>query len=294
MLISLVIPTFNSSSYIRYTIDSIINQNHQKLEIIIIDDNSDDFSILKKIICEYTFSNENTPIHLYKNPKKMNASYSRNFGATLSKGEYIVFLDSDDILYPNKINYQLSLMEELNLDWSYTALNHIKRSEINHKLNIKPISGIHTNEDIYDYLFLRDGLIQTSTIMIRKKIINIVKFNEDLERHQDYDYCEKLLSHNFRFKFINEPLTYWILPEKYISPINKKQTYNFCINWLKKRKISKKAQVAYIVKNIILVGLKSKQPSYLYNFIFSKDFNLSTKINVFLYLLTYSLRKLCR
>ncbi|MFM4866441.1 glycosyltransferase family 2 protein [Aeromonas caviae] len=289
MLVSVVIPTFNSSSYIHRTIASLINQTHKELEIIVVDDNSPDYEELKACIDAIE---TNINIRLYKSHTKNNASYSRNYGVDKARGDYIAFLDSDDIFYPEKIEIQLKMMVADDLDWSYTALNHVKLSDIGKKDNIKPLRGKFIDEDFYDYLFLHNGLIQTSTIMIKKQLAAYFKFNELLVRHQDYDYCELLFKSSLKYGFINEPLTYWILPEVYVSPLNKKQSYDFCKEWILSKKMSESAKDWYIVNNILLVSIKSKKPKEIIKFFLSSAFSFKTKFNTIIKLAIHISKKL--
>jgi glycosyltransferase involved in cell wall biosynthesis len=102
-LVSIIIPLYNAESYIEQTIQSVIEQTYQHLEIIVVDDFSNDqsFDIVSNI--------KSDKIKLVKNKKK-GACAARNYGFELSKGDYIQYLDADDILSKNKINSQLLLL----------------------------------------------------------------------------------------------------------------------------------------------------------------------------------------
>ena len=96
ILFSIIIPTYNRASLIKETINSVLLQDYPNFEIIIVDDGSTDDTenIVKSI--------EDSRINYHK---KTNAERgaARNFGIKLAKGEYITFLDSDDILYVNHL-----------------------------------------------------------------------------------------------------------------------------------------------------------------------------------------------
>lgn len=289
--VTVVIPTFNSSKYIHNALDSISYQTHTKLEVIVVDDDSSDKYELSRVIDSYK---KNIDIKLFFNEIKKNASYSRNFGAERATSDFICFLDADDIFLPEKIELQVRSMVYFDLDWSYTQLYHCKCSQMSlltHRMK-KPIRGIRTNEPFYDYIFLDNGLIQTSTLMISKKIISFVTFNEKLPRHQDYDYCVNLFRKKFKGKFINKPLTYWILPEEYVSPITKKQSIVFCLNWLEEQDLSESAKINYLLHNVVLVSLKSKSLSSLIYFFISDKTPFTIKCRVFLSFIRYAGLKL--
>lgn len=90
--IGVIIPNYNSGTYIKRCLDSLLEQEYRVNEIIVVDDCSTDES--KKIVKEYTEKNNN--IILLENGKNMGVSYSRNKGIEHTKSEYIMFCDSDD------------------------------------------------------------------------------------------------------------------------------------------------------------------------------------------------------
>jgi teichuronic acid biosynthesis glycosyltransferase TuaG len=91
-LISVIIPCFNGEDYITQTIRSVLNQTYQNFEIIFVNDGSTDDS--ERVIADYLIDNR---IKYYYQTNQ-GVSFSRNYGLTKAKGEYILFLDSDDIL----------------------------------------------------------------------------------------------------------------------------------------------------------------------------------------------------
>ena len=96
---SVIIPVFNSEKYLSDCLKSVLNQNHTNYEIIIINDNSTDSS--KKILNK--FKKKYSKIRILNNKINLGVSASRNKGILKAKGNYIVFLDSDDLLLPNAL-----------------------------------------------------------------------------------------------------------------------------------------------------------------------------------------------
>ena len=105
-LVSVIIPTYNRAGYLERAIKSVLNQTYQNLEIIIIDDNSKDGT--KKTVLDFNVSK----LRYYRNLNNRGAPFSRNRGIELSKGDYINFLDDDDVLLPRKIELQIKKFEE--------------------------------------------------------------------------------------------------------------------------------------------------------------------------------------
>ena len=104
--VSVIIPNYNAGKYILKCMDSVIKQTYKNIELIVIDDGSNDGSW--SIIQEYAKRNENISILHQQN---LNASIARNRGIEVATGEYLIFLDSDDILYQEAIEKMVSKIE---------------------------------------------------------------------------------------------------------------------------------------------------------------------------------------
>ncbi|MCH5427900.1 glycosyltransferase [Lactococcus lactis] len=113
MLVSVVVPVFNTEKYIRKCIESLIYQTFSNVEIIVIDDCSMDSSI--RIVKEY--ANLDSRISIIRNPINKGLSYSRNVGIHNSKGDYLIFVDSDDYIEKDTIEDLVSFSKKgLNSD----------------------------------------------------------------------------------------------------------------------------------------------------------------------------------
>ena len=107
-LISIIIPYYKKREYISETINSVLNQSYRKFEILIIydDDNLSDLNYLEKL-----FQSEEK-IRIIKNSQTIGAGLSRNKGIQNSKGEYIAFIDADDIWKKYKLENQINFMKK--------------------------------------------------------------------------------------------------------------------------------------------------------------------------------------
>lgn len=106
--VSVILPIYNASTYLKECIDSLINQTYSNIEIIAINDGSTDESV--KIIEQYM--KKDNRIKLYNNEKNMKLIYTLNKGLSLSSGDYIARMDSDDICRLNRIEKQVEFMEK--------------------------------------------------------------------------------------------------------------------------------------------------------------------------------------
>lgn len=108
--LSIIIPNYNNELFIEKTIQSILNNTYQDIEIIFIDDCSTDKSLE---IVKNNFSNNNR-VKIYKNDENKGAYYCRNKGILLSEGYYVTFVDGDDYVEEGKFEYEINGLERLN------------------------------------------------------------------------------------------------------------------------------------------------------------------------------------
>ncbi|WP_452221566.1 glycosyltransferase family 2 protein [Lacinutrix salivirga] len=116
-LVSIITPTYNSEKFITQTINSVINQTYTNWELILIDDASTDETL---IIIE-KFQNNYPTIQLIKNETNQGAAISRNKGIDAAKGDFIAFLDADDLWLPKKLEVQLDFMLKKQVDVCFTS-----------------------------------------------------------------------------------------------------------------------------------------------------------------------------
>lgn len=151
LLISVIVPTYNSANYLSECINSILGQSYNKLEIIIVDDGSIDNTQDLKLY-------DNDRVNYYYQ-EHQGISSALNYAINLSKGEYISFLDADDLWHPNKLEIQLDvLLNNSNIDMVF---GHIKQF-ISPEIPEEEIENT-TNMDLKTPGYSRN------TLLIRKK-----------------------------------------------------------------------------------------------------------------------------
>lgn len=179
-LVSIIVPTYNCEKYVKKTIDSILNQTYQNFEIIVIDDCSSDStveiveSILDKRIC------------FFKNKKQSGAAFSRNRGIANAKGDYIAFLDGDDIWHKTKLEEQLCFMKENNYDFSCTNYDVIDEND-------NPRGTIVTGPRIMKHrTFLKTDYVGCLTVMYKRDIYPNLSIPDTILKRNDYALWIKL------------------------------------------------------------------------------------------------------
>jgi len=195
-LVSVIIPTYNGSRFIRETIQSVLDQTYNNLEIMVVDDGStDDTSLIVKSITDQRIT--------YIQQKNAGVSPARNHGITVSKGDYIAFLDHDDVWLPCKLEKQLSLFEQnpkVALIYSDAFIineNNFIMGKYSHK--IKFFRG-----RIFKELF-SSCFITILTVVIKKSVFLEVGPFLPYKICEDYDLLLKCAA-KYPIDYIDEPL----------------------------------------------------------------------------------------
>lgn len=159
--VTVIIPTFNNSVNFYQSISSVINQTYKVTKIVVIDDNSDDFNNLKKIIdkCKLTEFNN---IELIRNNKNFGPGYSRNLAWNHSTTDLIAFNDDDDIWYKTKLEEQINIFKKIkNADM---VICKKKNNSFNKTIDTLKIFKINFSSLIFK------NSIPTSCVLISSKI----------------------------------------------------------------------------------------------------------------------------
>lgn len=205
-LISIITPNYNCESFISQTIESVLKQTYSQWELIIVDDCSTDNSY--KIAIDYASYDKR--IKVIKNEKNFGAAISRNKALDIAKGEYIAFLDSDDLWEPNKLEYQLKFMQENNCDFSFTRYNLI--DEDNNEF--KKIAKIVKRLTYFKYLHhCYTGCL---TVMYRFDIAEDLRsFN--IKNNNDYGLFLQVVRNASNAMGINKVLAHYRIRKSSIS-----------------------------------------------------------------------------
>lgn len=121
-LVSIIMPAYNCADYISESIKSVQNQSYRNWELIVADDNSTDDGTVDTV---RSMAADDNRIHLLETDINLGPAAARNRAINAAQGDYIAFLDSDDIWYPDKLSRQISFMEQMGYDFTYTAYEKI-------------------------------------------------------------------------------------------------------------------------------------------------------------------------
>ena len=189
--IDIILPNYNSSKFLKQTLNSIIMQTYKNWKLIIIDDCSDDKT--KNILKKYS---KDKRIKMFWLKKNNGAGFCRNYGIKKSKSPFVAFIDSDDVWKKNKLEKQIIFMKKNNYSFSYTNYETFGDKR---KIIIPPLR--------FDYKsFINNTSIGTSTMMVKRKELKNIKFTNSKICEDYYFKCKLLKRVKFAF-CLNEFLT---------------------------------------------------------------------------------------
>ena len=204
-LVSVVIPTYNRGETLLRAIDSVLKQTYQNFEIIVVDDCSQEN--IAQLIRDL---NDNRLI-FQRHSNNRGGSAARNTGIEKARGEYIAFLDSDDVWLPQKLELQLQAIgdraDSSDRLVSYTKFQ--KSDRVFYQPAVLPRRGKKNDETMADYLWLRGGETLTSTLLVSRSLAMTYPFRTELRKHQDLDFVLGLEAVGAEFIFVPQVLTTW-------------------------------------------------------------------------------------
>lgn len=174
-LVSVVMPAYNAAQYVEETIRSVVAQTVTDWELIVVDDSSaDDTCDLVERLAE-----EDSRIRLVKNAENSGVAMTRNRAMNMARGQYVAFLDSDDIWYPEKLEKQIALMKATCADIVYCSYAIINED------NEKQCSDFLVPEKTDLNAMLIKSVLSCSTVLLTREVVNQYRFSGDYY-HEDY------------------------------------------------------------------------------------------------------------
>lgn len=198
-MISIIMPVFNGEKYIAQAIKSVIAQTYPNWELIIVDDGSTD--------------DTSNVIHQFKNAKikyiyqnNQGPSAARNRGLDIAQGDYIAFLDADDLYHEQKLARQVTFLKENpNVDIIYNDVKVVDESL--HEINELKSEGIYeSKEDFLAMLLFRQIVPLPPSIMAKRKCFESgIRFNTNYVHGEDYDLTIRL-AQKYQYAYLPQPL----------------------------------------------------------------------------------------
>jgi glycosyltransferase involved in cell wall biosynthesis len=275
VMVSVVIPYYNRLSVIGRAVGSVLTQTLKDLELIIVDDGSDDG--LDLILAVQRFGDQR--IRVIRHQVNKGGAAARNTGVQAAQGTWIAFLDSDDEWEPRKLERQLEAVgDRMAPDLVIFSQSHVlTQQEGELRLSVMPLRAPGCGELIGDYLFASRGWLQTSSIMISRELALRVPFNAALKRHQDYDLVLRLEAEGCRFQMVKEPLVvvHWEDMHQTLRGLDPARSLTFLRDY--RRFLSPRAQSGFVLAQIVmrLAGAGRRIEALRYSLIHVRPWRLS-------------------
>ena len=241
-LVSAVITTFNRADTVGLAIQSALNQSYSPLEVVVVDDGSDD----RTANAVGRFEHEVSYIQL---PENMGIVSAQAIGVEHSSGEFIAHLDSDDEWISNKIERQIGLMGSASPD-RVVYSQVVMSSGVSE--TVLPDRGISEGQGVAEYIFVEKGLMQTSTLLVPRELATQVRIPASIVRHVDYAYCLSLESLGAHFRFVDAPLTVWHTDPR-PDRVSLSTDYVASLRWLEvyEARLSRSAQASFLLVEVL-------------------------------------------
>lgn len=191
-LVSVIIPTYNRGELLKSALASIASQTYRRLECIVVDDGSTDD--IAALVAE--FKNNHADISVvYKRQDNAGSAFARNSGTLLSSGAFIQYLDSDDILYKNKLEEQVIFLKSTHAvavfgDWEVGTEEH------------KAFVKAYASENMIEQMLVGRCIANFSMLMRRELVDKIGPWDVNIKRNQEIDYHLRGLMLVKRFDYL--------------------------------------------------------------------------------------------
>ncbi|MFD2760937.1 glycosyltransferase family 2 protein [Lentibacillus juripiscarius] len=226
LLISVITPAYNAEEFIGETIESVINQTYSNWEMIIVDDCSSDKTV--EHVKRYSMQDER--IKLVELEENSGSAIARNKAMEEARGQYIAFLDSDDLWFPEKLENQLRFMQQKDIAFSFTKYVRMEEDgTLKNTVSKAPESVGYTD-------LLKHCVIGCLTVMIDREKVGHPKM-VNIRTRQDYAYWLTITKKGFRAYGLPEVLSKYRSVQNSISSNKIKAAKR---QWYVYRKVEKK------------------------------------------------------
>jgi glycosyltransferase involved in cell wall biosynthesis len=205
ILVSIIIPTYNRANLITETLDSVLAQTYTNWECIVVDDGSTDDT--DNVLATYCKKDARFQYHHRPKNREKGANACRNYGFELSKGEYVNWFDSDDVMHQDKLLIQVKALKKSNYNFS-VCQTLVFENSIENIIGLRGKS-IYSNNIFEDYL--KQKIIWlTQAPLWKKKFLKQLDylFDEELQAAQEWEFHCRVLNVCSNYNVVDKELVY--------------------------------------------------------------------------------------
>lgn len=262
-LVSVIIPVYNAELTIINTLDSVLNQTWENIEIICVNDGSTDKSL---DILDAFQKKHQEKIFIF-DVKNSGACKARNLGISKAKGDYIQFLDADDLISSNKIEAQVEKLLETNRNCLASCQWMLFENQPPEKIASRKLSVYKDYESGWKFLldlWNNQEMMIVNAWLIPKKIIEEVGgWDESLSKNQDGEYITRILLKSSGVKFVPDITAYY--RSQADKNISQQKTFNSIESVLQSYKTIEHEVRKSIESKEIILGLKKLYLKFIYD-----------------------------
>lgn len=292
-LVSIIIPTYNRANLISETLKSVLDQTYTNWECIVVDDGSTDDTA--SIVADYVKSDARFQYHKRPETKIKGANACRNFGFEISKGEYVKWLDSDDLISDDLLDSQIktiSFTSEFKNVIVTSKWNYFKDTLINVKPKEKEINKNYDSglELIFDFGNSNTFFPPHVYLIHKNLILKSGYWNESLLINQDGEFFTRVLLNANKVVHANEGMVYYrygLLTDNTSTFSSSEKCRHSILSWILidsyiKINSKKYATTSYVenAKEYLLKNIKDKNILDEYNWFFTKQ-NIWHRLKMF-------------
>lgn len=226
MKISVIVPVYNADKFLHYCVESVINQTYKDIELILVDDGSTDNS--SELCDQYARKYDFIKVFHKENGGQCSA---RNVGIKNATGDYISFVDNDDLIHPQYYEIMVKIIKESHCEICTCLRSRINSVEDinNKKIEKKHFKIINTKDIIYNELVKCGEYVFTSafhTKLVKSELFNKFIFNEELRDEEDTLLISQFYNNIEKIAFIDEVLYFNIQNKNSITRTDKNKWKN--------------------------------------------------------------------
>lgn len=202
-IVSVVVATYRRDTVLNKALESLATQTYKNFEVILVDDNEDKEwnDRVKTIVDSFKRKHPNMDIKHIVNTFNLGSAQTRNEGIKVAQGEYVCFLDDDDVYLPKRIENQLKPMQNKNADYSITDLALYSESDVLKQIRKREITKDVTCEQLFKY-HLMYHLTGTDTIMFRREYLIEIGGFSPINVGDEFYLMEKAIKNGGKFLYV--------------------------------------------------------------------------------------------
>lgn len=209
-LVSVIIPTYNRAQLLVETLESVKGQTYQNWECIVVDDGSTDGT--EAVVQKFILSDNRFQYHHRPKSRLPGGNAARNYGLEISKGEFINWLDSDDLFAPSKLEEQVAAIEKKSVAVHICQGQIFSSAENGEKVwdVLWPEKFPEENANMLRAMFISDLRWPTGAALWRREAATNVTWDENLKGAQEWSFhlFQSLSLENAQFGFLEKVLIY--------------------------------------------------------------------------------------